>query len=69
MLLLLQILASSSYDDSIKMYAEEDDDWECFDTLRDHKSTVWAIDWERDGHRLGMYGPAPAMRESAIGGV
>lgn len=36
------------------MYAEEQDDWESFDTLRGHKSTVWSIAWEKDGDRLGV---------------
>jgi len=29
----VKVLASSSYDDSIKLYSEDGDDWSCFDTL------------------------------------
>lgn len=28
-----QILASASYDDTVKLYKEDDDDWICFATL------------------------------------
>jgi len=30
---LWQILASTSYDDSIKLYMEDGDDWSCYATL------------------------------------
>jgi len=29
----VQVLASSSYDDTIKFYSEDGDDWSCFATL------------------------------------
>lgn len=42
-----QILASASYDDTIKLYTEDpsEDDWFCFSTLTGHESTVWALAW------------------------
>jgi len=29
----VKVLASSSYDDTIKLYSEDGDDWSCLDTL------------------------------------
>jgi WD40 repeat protein len=41
-----QILASASYDDTIKMYIDDpSDDWFCFLTLTGHSSTVWSLAW------------------------
>lgn len=37
------LLYSCSYDDTIKVWAEAEDDWECTDTLTGHASTVWAL--------------------------
>ncbi|CAH3195425.1 unnamed protein product [Porites evermanni] len=48
------ILASCSYDDTIKLYKEDDDDWSCFDTLEGHESTVWAISFDKTGDRMGV---------------
>ena len=33
-----QILASCSYDDTIKLYKEDDDDWTCYATLGEVKT-------------------------------
>ena len=42
-----QILASASYDDTIKLYLDDpSDDWFCATTLTGHTSTVWALAWE-----------------------
>ena len=42
-----QILASASYDDTIKLYIDDpSDDWFCATTLTGHTSTVWALAWE-----------------------
>jgi len=30
---IVKVLASSSYDDTIKLYSEDGDDWSCFATL------------------------------------
>lgn len=47
-----EMLASCSYDDTIKLYRDDSDDWTSFATLRGHESTVWAIAWDADGSRL-----------------
>lgn len=46
------ILVSCSYDDTIKFYKEDGDDWSCYETLTNHESTVWSIDFNRDGSKL-----------------
>ena len=41
-----QILASASYDDTIKLYIDDpSDDWFSFATLTGHASTVWSLAW------------------------
>jgi len=41
-----QILASASYDDTIKLYIDDpSDDWFTFATLTEHTSTVWGLSW------------------------
>ncbi|KAK2158402.1 hypothetical protein LSH36_171g07023 [Paralvinella palmiformis] len=47
-----EILASTSYDDTIKMYKDDGDDWVCFCTLVSHESTVWSIDFNATGSHL-----------------
>jgi len=49
---MFQILASSSYDNTIKMFKEDEDEWINVATLTGHSSTVWSCDWSRDGMRL-----------------
>ncbi len=50
---LVQILASGSYDDTIKLYVDDpEDDWFCCATLTGHKSTVWALAWSPSGQYL-----------------
>jgi WD40 repeat protein len=49
------ILASASYDDTIKIWKEDDDDWYCSDTLLGHTSTVWACDFNPKGDKLGEF--------------
>ncbi|KAG7178210.1 cytosolic iron-sulfur protein assembly protein CIAO1-like [Homarus americanus] len=46
------ILASASYDNSIKLYKEDVDDWAVFCTLNGHESTVWGLAFDASGHRL-----------------
>jgi WD40 repeat protein len=49
----VQILASSSYDDTIKLYVDDpSEDWFCFNTLTGHTSTVWSLAWEPKGRYL-----------------
>jgi len=53
----LNVLASCSYDNRIKLYKEDgDDDWACFSTLSSHDSTVWSISFEKSGKRLASCG-------------
>jgi WD40 repeat protein len=48
-----QILASASYDDTIKLYIDDpSEDWYCFSTLSGHKSTVWSLAWSPQGSYL-----------------
>ena len=48
-----QILASCSYDDTIKLFMDDpSDDWFCFSTLEGHASTVWSIAWSPKGSYL-----------------
>lgn len=49
-----QILASASYDDTIRIYEEDasEDDWYCACTLTGHTSTVWSIDFDSTGSQL-----------------
>lgn len=49
---LSQLLASASYDDTVKLYHEEEDDWVCCATLEGHESTVWSIAFDGSGQRL-----------------
>ncbi len=46
------ILISASYDETIKIWEEEDDDWICAQTLKGHSSTVWALDITNNGKYL-----------------
>ncbi|XP_077524393.1 cytosolic iron-sulfur assembly component 1 [Amblyomma americanum] len=45
-------LVSASYDNSVRVYAEQLDDWECVCTLTEHESTVWSVCFDGRGHRL-----------------
>eukprot|EP01103_Thecamoeba_quadrilineata_P000971 TRINITY_DN1085_c0_g1_i2.p1 TRINITY_DN1085_c0_g1~~TRINITY_DN1085_c0_g1_i2.p1 ORF type:complete len:193 (-),score=14.17 TRINITY_DN1085_c0_g1_i2:188-766(-) len=47
-----EVLASCSYDDSIRMWKESEDDWFCSDILTGHTSTVWEISFDPTGRRL-----------------
>lgn len=48
-----QILASASYDDTIKLYLDDpQEDWFCFATLSGHTSTVWSLAWSPDGRYI-----------------
>ena len=47
------ILLSASYDDTIKVWAEEDDEWYCALTLSNvHSSTIWSIALSSSGVRM-----------------
>ncbi|KAH7043834.1 WD40-repeat-containing domain protein [Macrophomina phaseolina] len=40
------VLASASYDDTIRLYREDVDDWTAVACLVGHEATVWCVDWE-----------------------
>lgn len=46
------ILASCSYDDTVKLFHKNADDWTCFETLSVHTSTVWSADFSPNGQFL-----------------
>ncbi|XP_065196720.1 probable cytosolic iron-sulfur protein assembly protein CIAO1 [Sycon ciliatum] len=48
----LPILCSASYDDTIKLFCEDDDDWTCAATLTSHESTVWCARFNTSGALL-----------------
>ncbi|KAG0646038.1 putative cytosolic iron-sulfur assembly 1 [Hyphodiscus hymeniophilus] len=43
-----EVLASASYDDTIRLWKEVDGEgeWGCFAVLEGHEGTVWCLDWE-----------------------
>ena len=45
-------LVSASYDDTVKLWDCEDDEYFCKQTLSDHTSTVWSITFSKDGKLL-----------------
>jgi len=47
-----ELLFSASYDDSIKIWREEEDDWYCVTTLTEHSKTVWDIAFNQNGDKL-----------------
>lgn len=47
------ILASCSYDDTIRIWTDhDDDDWSCSQVLQGHSSTVWSVDFDKTGQYL-----------------
>lgn len=53
-----EILVSCSYDDSIRLWMDDGDEWQCSQTLSGaedpahHTATVWAIAFRPDGGRM-----------------
>ena len=51
-----EVLVSCSYDDSIKVWVEDDGEWECAQTLAGpglgHSSTVWGVSFDASGQRM-----------------
>ena len=49
----MQILASGSYDDTIKLFSDDpSDDWYCYQTLAGHTATVWSLAFSPCGNFL-----------------
>lgn len=46
------VLVSCGYDNSIKLFKDDGDDWTCDATLNGHESTVWAVAFDAKGDRL-----------------
>lgn len=46
------VLFSVSYDDKIKVWGPDGDDWDCKETLEGHASTVWCLSWDPVGARF-----------------
>lgn len=46
------MLLSCSYDDTIKVWLDDEDDWFCSETLTGHKSTVWDATFEKSQGKL-----------------
>jgi WD40 repeat protein len=42
------LLFSCSYDNTLKVWSEDDDDYYCIDTLNAHSSTIWSFAFSRD---------------------
>ncbi|NXS12295.1 CIAO1 protein, partial [Neodrepanis coruscans] len=57
-----ELLASASYDDTVRLYREEEDDWVCCATLEGHESTVWAVAFEKGGERLASVSDDKTLR-------
>lgn len=47
-----EVLASASYDDTIKIFVENNYEWENISTLHGHESTVWSVSWSPTGNRI-----------------
>lgn len=56
------ILASASYDMTVKVFKELGGEWECVQTLTGHTDTVWCIQWSPDGKRLASAGSDNCVR-------
>lgn len=60
-----QLLASASYDDTIKLYADDPritDDWDVVATLTGHTSTVWATAFSPNGRLMASCSADKTMR-------
>lgn len=46
------LLFSAGYDDTVKVYKEFGDDWECAESLTGHSSTVWGLSFNKSGDKF-----------------
>lgn len=46
------LLVSASYDETLKVWEEGTDDWNCTSTLKDHNATVWSCVFDGSGERF-----------------
>ena len=58
------ILASASYDDTIKLWVDDGDgdEWRCAQTLVGHTSTVWALAFNYDGSKMVSVGDDKSLK-------
>lgn len=57
-----ELLVSCSYDDTMKVWQDDDDDWVCTETLCGHSSTVWDASFEpKAGAHLASVGEDHAL--------
>lgn len=59
------LLASASYDDTVRLWEDEEagiDDFRCTQVLQGHASTVWSIDWNKDGSQIVSVGADGSIR-------
>eukprot|EP00294_Goniomonas_avonlea_P017926 CAMPEP_0114574726 /NCGR_PEP_ID=MMETSP0114-20121206/19555_1 /TAXON_ID=31324 /ORGANISM="Goniomonas sp, Strain m" /LENGTH=144 /DNA_ID=CAMNT_0001762175 /DNA_START=231 /DNA_END=662 /DNA_ORIENTATION=- len=47
-----EILVSASYDDTLRVWASDDDEWSSASILVGHKSTVWAVCFDATGEHM-----------------
>ena len=69
-----QLLASASYDDTVKLFAADpyDDEWSCIATLTSHTATVWSVSFSPCGHYLASAGDDLVIKiwgRDALGGT
>lgn len=46
------LILSASYDDTVKVWQEDNDDWFCATTLKAHTSTVWGVCFNSEGSKF-----------------
>lgn len=46
------VLLSASYDDTMKVWKDDNDDWYCAETLQAHTSTVWGLTFNGSGDKI-----------------